>query len=47
MGILLLKKHINRYKCSFTTKQRMFKVIAIDEILRYRGSPFPALCHPA
>ena len=27
---------VNRDKCSFTTKQRMFGVFAIDEILRYR-----------
>ena len=49
MGILPLKKRINRDKCSFATKQHMFGVFAIDEILRYRGSPFPAsrtLCHP-
>ena len=49
MGILPLKKRVNRDKCSFATKQRMFGVFAIDEILRYRGSPFPAshtLCHP-
>ena len=50
MGILNLKKRVNCDKCSFTTKQCMFGVFAIDEILRYRGSPFPAsrtLCHPA
>ena len=50
MGILLLKKHVNRDKCSLTTKQRMFGVFAIDEILRYRGSQIPGsrtLCHPA
>ena len=37
-------------KCSFTTKQPMFGVFAVDEILRYQGSPFPAshtLCYPA
>ena len=48
MGILLLKSE-NHEKCSFATKQRMFGVFTIDEILRYRGSPFPAshtLCHP-
>ena len=31
------------------TKQRMFGVFAIDEILRYRGTRFPGsrtLCHP-
>ena len=36
MGILPLKKHVNRDKCSFNTKQRIFGVFAIDEILRYR-----------
>ena len=50
IGILLLKKRENRDKCSFATKQCMFGVFSIDEILCYRGSPFPAsrtLCHPA
>ena len=50
MGILPLKKRVNRDKCSFATKQRMFGVFAIDEILRYRGSQIPGsrtLCHPA
>ena len=49
MGILLLKKRAHCDKCSLATKQRMFVVFAIDEILRYRGIPFPAsrtLCHP-
>ena len=49
MGILPLKKRVNRDKCSFATKQRMFGVFAIDEILRYRGTQFPGsrtLCHP-
>ena len=49
MGILPLKKLVNRDKCSFATKQRMFGVFAIDEILRYRGTRFPGsctLCHP-
>ena len=49
MGILPLKKRVNRDKCSFATKQRMFGVFAIDEILRYRGTRFPSsrtLCHP-
>ena len=36
MGILPLKKRVNRDKCSFATKQRMFGVFANDEILRYR-----------
>ena len=48
--ILPLKKRVNRDKCSFATKQRMFGVFAIDEILRYRGTRFPGsrtLCHPA
>ena len=49
MGMLPLKKRVNRDKCSFATKQRMFGVFAIDEILRYRGTRFPGsrtLCHP-
>ena len=49
MGILPLKKRVNCDKCSFATKQRMFGVFAIDEILRYRGNRFPGsrtLCHP-
>ena len=49
MRILPLKKHVNRDKCSFTSKQRMFGVFAIDEILRYRWTPFVGLrtlCHP-
>ena len=49
MGTLPLKKRVNRDKCSFATKQRMFGVFAIDEILRYRGSRIPGsptLCHP-
>ena len=49
MGILPLKKRVNRDKCSFATKQRMFGVLAIDEILRYRGTRIPGsrtLCHP-
>ena len=49
MGILLLKKRVNRDKCKFTTKQRMFGVFAIDEILCYRWTPFVGsrtLCHP-
>ena len=39
MGILPLKKRVNRDKCSFATKQRMFGVFAIDE----PTSPVPAL----
>ena len=49
MGILPLKKRVNCDKCSFATKQRMFGVFTIDEILRYRGTRFPGsrtLCHP-
>ena len=49
MGKLPLKKRVNRDKCSFAAKQRMFGVFAIDEILRYRGTWFPGsrtLCHP-
>ena len=50
MGILPLKKRVNRDKCSFATKQRMFGVFAIDEILRYRWAPLfgsRTLCHTA
>ena len=50
MGILPLKKHVNRDKCRFATKQRMFRVFAIDEILRYWWTRFVSsrtLCHPA
>ena len=49
MGILPLKKRVNRDRCSFATKQRMFGVFAIDEILFYRWTPFVGsrtLCHP-
>ena len=49
MGIFPLKKRVNRDKCSFATKQRMFGVFAIDEILRYRWTRFVSsrtLCHP-
>ena len=50
MGILPLKKRVNRDNYIFATKQRMFGVSAIDEILRYRWTPFGGLrtlCHPA
>merc|ERR1712163_88002 len=50
MRVLPLKKRVNRDKCSFATKQRMFGVFTIDEIFRYRGTRFPGsrtLCHPA
>ena len=33
-GNIIPKKRVNR-KCDFATKQRMFGVFAIDEILRY------------
>ena len=39
MGILPLKKRVNRDKCSFATKQRMFGVFAIED----PGSPDPPL----
>ena len=41
MGILSLKKRVNRDKCSSATKQRMFGVFAIDEILCYQWTRFP------
>ena len=50
MGILPLKKRVNRNKCSFATKLRMFVVFTIDEILCYRWAPLAGsrtLCHPA
>ena len=40
MRILPLKKRVNRDNCSFATKQCMFGVFAIGEILRYRGSHY-------
>ena len=43
------KKRVNRNKCNFATKQRMIGVLAIVEILRYRGFPIPesqTLSHP-
>ena len=46
MGILTLKKRVKRDKYSFATKQRMFRVFAIDEILRYRGTRFPHFMPP-
>ena len=49
IGILPLKKCVNRDKCSFATKQHKFGVFAIDEILRYRWTRFISsrtLCHP-
>ena len=46
MGILPLKKRVNRDKCSFATKQHMFGVFAIHEILRYRGTRFPHFMPP-
>ena len=35
------KKSVNRDKCVFATKQRMFRGLAIVEILYYRGLPIP------
>ena len=49
MGILPLKKRVNRNKCSFATKLRMFVVFAVDEILCYRWAPLAGsrtFCHP-
>ena len=39
--LLSEKKSINRDKCVFATKERMFRVLAIIEILHYRGLPIP------
>ena len=36
-GNIIPKKRANRDKCDFATKQRMFGVFAIDEILCYQG----------
>ena len=45
MGILPLKKRVNRNKCSFETKQRMFGVFAInvtgDSILNFCNVSLP------
>ena len=46
MGMLPLKKRVNHDKCSFATKQRIFGVFAINEILRYRGTRFPHFMPP-
>ena len=35
-GNIIPKMRLNRNKCDFTTKQCMFGVFGIDEILRYR-----------
>ena len=48
-GNITPEKHVNRDKCSFTTKQCMFGVFVIDEIPRYRWTRFVGsrtLCHP-
>ena len=36
-GNIIPKKCVNRDKCNFAAKLRLFEVFAIDEILRYRG----------
>ena len=36
-----LKKPKNREKCDFATKQSMFGVLAIIEIICYQGFPIP------
>ena len=38
-SICCLKKRVNCNKCVFATKQRMFGVLIIAEILHYRGLP--------
>ena len=43
------KKRVNCDKCNFATKQRIFGIWAIVEILCYRGLPIPksrTLSHP-
>ena len=42
---LLSEKSVNRDKYDFATKQRMFGVMAIVEILNYRGLPIPDPTH--
>ena len=44
-GNTIPKKRVNRDKCDFATKQRMFEVLAIVEILNYRGLPIPDPTH--
>ena len=41
------KKQVNRDKCDFATKQCMFGVLAIVEILNYRILPIPDPTHQA
>ena len=43
--LLSEKRRVNRDKCVFATKQRMFGVLAIVEILNYRGLPIPDPTH--
>ena len=40
------EKRVNRDKCNFATKQRMFGGFAIDEILRYRWTQFAHFMPP-
>ena len=43
-------KRVNRDNCSFATKQHMFGIFSIDELLCYRWSRIAGwrtLCHPA
>ena len=44
--IWCLKKRANCDKCVFATKQRMFGVLAIIQILYYRGLPIPHIKPP-
>ena len=39
--ICCLKKSVYRDKCVFATKERMFRVLGIIEILHYGGLPIP------
>ena len=43
--ICCLKKCVNRDKCVFASKQRMFGVLAPIEILHYRGLPITDPAH--
>ena len=40
-----VKKRVNRDKCVFATKHRMFGILAIIEILHYHGLPIPDPTH--
>ena len=45
MGTLLLKKRVNRDKCSFATKQRMFGVLASKDAPSQLSALYATLLH--